>query len=109
MERRLTYTAANQKVGSMNSRLLRLASGVVVALCVFGPAAWAQRTLVDVPFEFTVAGEKLPAGHYSVQPYASGNGLVMVNLDEKRTVNVVALTRLSPRRDGSAELVFDNA
>jgi hypothetical protein len=58
--------------------------------------------VVDVPFAFTVAGEKLPAGHYIV---AAQNDLIKVFNRDTRAFYVPSHATIRNKADGS-KLVF---
>jgi hypothetical protein len=64
----------------------------------------------QVPFEFKVGSTTLPAGRYEILVAADDeNVLIVRNEDTKKRVLVDAITRLAPRDDGQATLVFDEA
>jgi hypothetical protein len=91
-----------------NSTLL-LASVLAAGLAV---PAGADQAIVhgQVPFEFTVGGAKLPAGHYEILKAANDEPVLMVrNVDTKKTTLVDYITRIKARDDGKGALVFDES
>ncbi len=86
---------------------------LVVALAlgaVSGGIAAAAEPLAtgDIPFAFSAAGNKLPAGRYEILlENEGGNVLLLRDYQAKKVVFVPFTTRLAPRVDESAELIFD--
>jgi len=91
---------------------LALALSVVAALVMLVPAAHAQnKTIANIPFDFTVQNVTLPAGEYSLQATsATLSGLVQItNADTRKTVMVMAAPSLSSHKgkaDGNGKLIF---
>ena len=90
-----------------------LALSVVAALVVLlAPAAHAQnKTIANIPFDFTVQNVTLPAGEYALQATsATLSGLVQItNADTRKTVMVMAAPSLSSHKgkaDGNGKLIF---
>ncbi len=65
----------------------------------------------DVPYEFVVAGNTLPAGHYEVlcSDDPDANYLVFKNMATGKTTIVQYETRSAAREDGKNVMVFDLA
>jgi len=85
-------------------RLVRIVLLVVLFApgAIFGQTKGGQPTF-DVPFAFVIAGQQLPAGHYTVtmQPDA------VVRLFQPNGRNIFTLTHSGVRnQDGRAKLVF---
>jgi hypothetical protein len=82
---------------------------IVFCVAVFAAmgAAMAQTkqgdVVVDVPFAFSVAGQKLPAGHYIVT--TAGTDLVRIFNPETRGLFVPTHSGMRSKSDGS-KLVF---
>lgn len=78
-----------------------------VALFTAMEAAMAQTkqgdVVVDVPFAFSVAGQKLPAGHYIVA--AAGTDLIRIFNRQTRGLFVPTHSGMRSKSDGS-KLVF---
>jgi hypothetical protein len=91
----------------------KLVSTLVVAAALVtlsGALAAAADLLVtgEIPYAFSAAGNKLPAGKYEVlRENPQTNVLVLRDFAAKKTVLVPYLTRLAPTQDENAELVFD--
>ena len=80
------------------------------ALVMLAPAAHAQnKTVANVPFDFTVADVTLPAGEYAVQPESPGGLIEIHNVATRKTVLVMAARTLSAYKgttDGTGRLIF---
>src|SRR5690349_1690387 len=86
---------------------------LVMAIIVAGVSAQAQslqyRLTVDIPFDFTVSGQKLPAGKYSVgrAHEASGDSVLQVrSTDGHSTANRFSIPVVTFKTKSRAELVF---
>jgi hypothetical protein len=66
---------------------------------------YAQNGVVaNVPFNFTVATEKMPAGEYTVQPVSTANGVLQIlNVETGKSVLVSAPSQLSSRKGQGTE------
>ena len=86
---------------------------LVMAIIVAGVSAQAQtlqyKLNVDIPFDFTVSGQKLPAGKYSVgrAHEASGDSVLQVrSTDGHSTANRFSIPVVNFRTKSRAELIF---
>ena len=75
---------------SRHSLLLVIMLGILLPFAVVDVVAQTNQELVaDIPFEFSVCNEQLPAGTYKVRRFSSANTHVMlVRSDESRSVIV---------------------
>ena len=62
---------------------------------------------VSVPFEFTVAGTKMPAGEYSISETGEAGTLLISCLTAKRSVLVLSGPGVSPVGKHDAGLTFE--
>ena len=62
---------------------------------------------VSVPFEFTVAGTKMPAGDYSIAETGGGGTLLITCLSGKRSVMVLSSPGASAAATHGAGLTFE--
>lgn len=72
--------------------------------------AGAQTTLVvNIPFDFTVCRQQLPAGKYSLQPITSASGLtVLVKSEDNRSAEIVCTHAVqSAERPARGKLIFN--
>ena len=86
---------------------------LAMAIVVAGVSAQAQtlqyKLTVDIPFDFTVTGQKLPAGKYWVgrAHEASGDSVLQVSsIDGRSTANRFSIPVSTFRTKSRAELVF---
>lgn len=86
---------------------------VVMTMIVAGTSAHAQtlqyRLNANIPFDFTVADQKLPAGEYSIQRSESNSGDLVVQISSKDGETIVTritipVQTIEPKRVG--RLVF---
>ncbi len=85
---------------------------VVIALLALGigsSLAYAQSVVANIQFPFKAGGNNLPAGKYRIETNSQMEELVVRNVDTGRGVVVPYTTRLSPRNDEQALVVFDKA
>jgi hypothetical protein len=86
---------------------------LAMAIIVAGVSAQAQtlqyKLTVDIPFDFTVSGQKLPAGKYLVgrAHEASGDSVLQVrSTDGHSTANRFSIPVATLRTKNRAELIF---
>ena len=78
---------------------------VIAALSIAGFAGLDRGVEANIPFDFMVGGEKLPAGKYTVETGAALNTVMVRNWKMKRAAG--ALTRVFQVHNGSKpQLVF---
>jgi hypothetical protein len=78
---------------------------VIAALSIAGLAGLSGYMKANIPFDFMVGGEKLPAGAYAVRKGAIQSTLEVRNLKTKQTV--VAISHgLDVRAGSKPQLVF---
>jgi hypothetical protein len=82
-----------------------IALSVIAALTIAGFAGLSQNMKANIPFDFTVGGEKLPAGEYTVRNGSAQSTLEVRNLKTKQAV--IAISYGFVVRHGSKpQLVF---
>jgi hypothetical protein len=100
----------------MRTNISRSILSILSALVLFATliassaAARTSRSLVvQIPFDFHVAGKTLPAGKYIVErsTRASAEGLSLRNVDKNRGAFVLTSTVQSNWRQGDSRLVFN--
>ena len=62
---------------------------------------------VPVPFEFTVAGTRMPAGEYSIAENGAGGTLLIQCLSSKRSIMVLSGPGTVPAGKHEASLTFE--
>jgi len=97
------------KEDRMRKHLISFLTVLAVAGSLGAIAQTDLSLLADMPFSFVAGTKTLPAGQYMFQP--SNNELEMMVRNQKtgESVFVPLLTRLGPRSEGEAEVVFDVA
>ena len=91
--------------------LLSIFTGLVLLAALVVTTAYAGRTpgaVVEIPFDFHVAGKVLPAGRYIVtrSTQASAEGLSLKSLESKAGVFVLTSTVKAADRQSASRLVF---
>jgi len=68
-----------------------------------------QELVADIPFEFTVCSEQLPAGKYKVRSFSSATPHVMlVRSDDSRSVIMACAHEVQvPKRTTTGKLIFN--
>ena len=93
----------------LNSSLLPAVAGLLVTLTL-PICAQSIHLKGDIPFEFSVRGQLLPAGTYTIEQRSSGAGQseVMVLLDQSRTQKALFLVQPVPSSElpDQSKLVF---
>ena len=97
---------------SISRNILSIFTALVLfaALLAVGAEARSSRSLVvNVPFDFHVAGKTLPAGQYIVErtTQASADGLSLRSVDKDMGVFVLTSTVQSNWRQHKSRLVFN--
>ncbi len=86
---------------------------VVAALLVFPLLGLTQGTMlsvsVEIPFEFYIGTELMPAGTYSFKPNKAVGVIDVMNTANARTVMASVLTRIAMWPDHDTHVVFDRA
>lgn len=78
---------------------------LLVAVCL--PAVAQTRMRLDIPFNFTVAGKSLPAGHYMVKPvFISDSAAWSICNDQRACANVITREETSPLTAHRRTMVF---
>jgi hypothetical protein len=72
---------------------------------LFGASSGQLR--VSVPFEFTVAGSKMPAGDYSIQETGENGTLVIYCLSTKRSIMVLSAPGAPSAVNSNPALTFE--
>ena len=85
-----------------------LAAIVITAGSLATHAAIAETTL-KVPFSFTVAGQSMPAGTYSVSKDALHNVVTLKSMDESKTFTAVLVPGDPAPGDTHVALKFDQS
>jgi hypothetical protein len=82
-----------------------IALGAIVAMSIAGFAGLDRSVEANIPFDFMVGGEKLPAGKYTVETGVAQRTLIVRNWKTKRAAG--AITQDYQVRAGSKpQLVF---
>jgi hypothetical protein len=91
----------------MRKQILNVAVtlSVIGALSIAVFAALNNKITANVPFDFTVGGTTLPAGHYTVEQGSAQNMLVIRNWETKQSIGVIA-QRLEVERGSKPQLIF---
>ena len=64
---------------------------------------------ITVPFAFAAGATEFPAGVYVIRVPSNATYLLIRRIDSSDTSNVSVITRISPRDDKTAQVVFDRA
>jgi hypothetical protein len=92
----------------MKSQLQKMAFGLVSAMALAGTCLWAQlshRMVAEIPFDFQVSGQTLPAGSYSVKD-AGTEGMTQVTSEATRHSIFVFTPGTKDGRERESKLVF---
>lgn len=95
---------------SRHSLLLVIMLGILLPFAVVDVVAQTNQELVaDIPFEFSVCNEQLPAGTYKVRRFSSANTHVMlVRSDESRSVIVACGHEIRVQKQvATGKLIFN--
>ena len=90
----------------LSLRSLFLASALVAAAAVTPQLASAA--VLHVPFAFTVNGQTLPAGNYSVHRELGGDSVVLVTPDRKKQFNWLLSSGDPDPGSTKVAMVFDS-
>jgi hypothetical protein len=95
----------------ISRNLLSIFAALVLFAALVGVSAsarTAQSLVVNIPFNFTVAGKSLPAGQYIVErsTQSSADGLSLRNVDSGAGAFVLTSTVQSNWRQDASRLVF---
>lgn len=93
------------RIGSFPSLIM-----LALLLPLMAADASAQRNLVaNIPFDFTVCREQLPAGKYRVESITSASGAVLlVKSDDNRTAEIICTHGMqSSKQVDQGKLIFN--
>lgn len=95
----------------ISRNLLSIFAALVLFVALAGVSASARTSrslVVNIPFDFTVAGKSLPAGEYLVErsTQASADGLSLRNVENGAGAFVLTSTVQSNWRQAASRLVF---
>jgi hypothetical protein len=101
------YSGEGKSMQSKKFSLLFL-TGLVVVMAACGALAQSQKTAhANIPFEFWIGGNRLPAGDYVIEHLESTSYLYFRNTDGKSAQDVYTLPVDDvPAKDGESQLVF---
>ena len=92
----------------MRSKLYTvLASAALIAAAAFATNSAMAETTLTVPFSFMVAGQKCPAGHYTVKENPIGTFVTMTNQDSSRVFTWILLPNTPDFKSDAVVLKFD--
>ena len=88
---------------TLNSMILALG-----AVALLGTTALkAQTAEANVPFEFTVQSQTLPAGHYSLAPLSLSSRVIQItNLDTGKSTAVLTMPAKQAKANEAAKIIF---
>jgi len=78
-----------------------------MAAAVFATNTAMAETTLTVPFSFMVAGQKCPAGHYTVKENSIGSYVTLTNQDSNRVFTWLLLPNTPDYTSGAVVLKFD--
>jgi len=83
--------------------------GILLPFAVSDVVAQTNQELVaDIPFEFTVCSEQLPAGRYKVRSLTVSPHVMLVRGDESRSVIMACAHEVQvPKRTTTGKLIFN--
>jgi len=72
-------------------------------------AQTSQELVANIPFNFTVCREQMPAGKYKVRPISSANPrALLIASEDNRSVEIVCTRDVqAQKRAGAAKLIFN--
>lgn len=96
---------------SISRRILSIFTALVLLATLVAASAAARTSrsqVVQIPFDFSVAGKTLPAGKYVVErsTQSSAEGLSFRSVDKNAGAFVLTITVLSKERQRDSRLVF---
>ena len=92
----------------MKHQVLAVAATCVAAFALAGSLAWAAGPVaVDVPFQFAVANQEMPAGHYVLEPTGAGPSKLVVKGSNGGMAVAPVLERLADTGGKKPTAVFD--
>jgi hypothetical protein len=101
--------SGHKKEDRMRKQFIILLTVLAVAGSVGAIAQMAPTLNVDIPFSFVAGTKTLPAGKYELQPSNNEMEMLIRSQNTGESVLVPLLTRLGPRSERDAEVVFDVA
>jgi len=91
----------------MKRLIFRTLEALGAAVLLLAPAVYAQ-TLADVPFDFQVGYDRMPAGEYLVQPTQFGSPAISItNRQTRETKMVLTDTITAGNLSDTGKLVFN--
>jgi hypothetical protein len=93
----------------MRKQVISILAALTVAASLSAMAQTGPNLLADIPFSFLAGTKTLPAGQYDFLPSVNELEMRVLNQKTGESVFVPVLTRLGPRSDLDAEVVFDVA
>lgn len=97
---------------NISRSILSIFAGLVLLATLTAQSAAARTSsslVVQIPFDFQVAGNRLPAGQYLIERSTlfSAEGLSLRNVDKKHSAFVLTSTVKSNLRQSGSRLVFN--
>src|SRR5688572_16622635 len=86
-----------------------LVLGVLVLLTAMQAAAQDRVLTADIPFEFTVCKEQLPAGEYRIEPFSRAKPSIMIfRSEDNRLVEIVCTNDVQGTKlPAAGKLIFN--
>jgi len=91
----------------MRKQVISILAALTVAASLSAMAQIGPNLLADIPFSFLAGTKTLPAGQYEFLPSVNELEMTVRNQKTGESVFVPVLTRLGPRSERDAEVVFD--
>jgi hypothetical protein len=91
----------------MKSTIIRLVFCLTALVSSTQVFAQTGSLRVSVPFEFTVAGTRMPAGDYAIEETGAGGTLLIQCISAKRSVMVLTNPAAVPTDGHGASLTFE--
>ena len=93
----------------MRNFICALVLGVLVVLTAMQVAAQDRVLTADIPFEFTVCKEQLPAGKYRIEPFSRAKpGIMIFRSEDNRSVEIVCTNDLQATKlPANGKLIFN--
>jgi len=83
--------------------------GLLLPLMATQATAQSTKLVADVPFDFTVCHEQMPAGKYHVRPITSANpNVLIVHSEDNRSIEIVCTQDVQSQTAApSGKLIFN--
>jgi hypothetical protein len=103
----LTLVGERSKEDCVQKRIVAVLAAVLLLPLIGASQSSQTGVIADITFAFHAGKEVMPAGTYEFRPDTHGDVVTISNLKAKNSIMTSVLTRISPRPENQALVVFD--